>query len=40
MTWVLTAVMQKIHDLESSEEVHELALAINRALYVFVMKLR
>ena len=35
MAWVLTAVRQKINNLESSVVVHELELAINRALYGF-----
>ena len=35
MTWVLTAVRQEVNNLESSVVVHELELAINRALDVF-----
>ena len=35
MTWVLTAVRQDVNNLESLVAVHELELAINRALYVF-----
>ena len=39
MTWILAAMRQKVNDLESLVVVHELELAINFALHVF-MKLR
>ena len=34
MVWVLTAVRQEVNSFESSVVVHELELAINRALYL------
>ena len=37
MVWVLTAVRLEVNNAESSIVVHELELAINRALYVFFL---